>query len=560
MCSPRSAGTTATRGGHPWRAAYWSYLEAKNTFLNLSQQAEGTAGFDYFEHTFRTIRWDAEEQLDTCAEEIGRFLQESGAVVKLELMIAPKKQWQGYKSLFGAIHKIQAEMQRRLLPSVELNHPKVKVGVIVHFVKEWGTPLKDRKNPEETAYLIYHHKRRDDNLTELYALAEFIKNSGSEAIPLLAIDTANRELYCPPEVFGEVYEEAVRVLHRHIDSRKAKPINKTCHVGEDFAYLMTGLRRIYEAIIFLDLRSGDRIGHASALGVDAETWLRQSPTVHLHLIDILDDAVFEWSLLQLHPDDRESSARLTHLQRVIEKYSARIFGEPVLPYVLEAAWRRRSEPCRRGDEKYADPKNIPRWIALQGKLLGHSCKGDEPSADLPGSHSHVRDTHGLISQGATLGLWEMKDHLGVLGEPKDDTERALMEYLYDKRTIRKFIDLDTQDVSTETPNIERIQKILRRTITERGITIESNPTSNWLIGGFERHADVPAVQWQIRHPHTSVTINPDDPTVFSTSIENEYFFVFAALVHGTSNPLSRDEALGRIKRLRDRAMEASFLD
>jgi adenosine deaminase len=549
----------------PLSRAYFSYIQAKNLFLNLAQQQEGTAGFDYFEHKFRVVRWDTEQQQERCAREIGNFLQESGAVLKLELMIAPKQSVEAYKKQINVIKVIKEVMDQRLSESLRLVHKTVKVGVIVHFIKDHGVPLKDREVKSGRAYLIYHHKRRDKNLEELETLVNYLDQGDGAAVgatvPVLAIDTANRELYCPPEVFGELYVKAATDLRRYTSHGRSKAIGKTYHVGEDFAYPMTGLRRVYEAITFLNLRSGDRIGHASALGIDVEQWLYTSPTVSLHLIDILDDAVFEWYLLQQHPDssDLSVSARLATLQRTIELYSAQIYGEPLLPYVLQTAWLRRGTPCRRGSEKYSEEANVPLWVELQGGVLTGTpaTRSDQPA---PGAHGIVPNPHSLIQAGVELKLWTRAKFSQRVELPADTAERVLLEYLYDRRTISKFINLAQVDVSKEGPNVRRVQSILLRILTERGITIESNPTSNWLIGGFERHADVPAVQWQLHNPYTAVTINPDDPTVFSTSIENEYFFVFAALVHGSKSPLTRIEALSRTSNLRARGLDASFLD
>jgi hypothetical protein len=294
------------------------------------------------------------------------------------------------------------------------------------------------------------------------------------------------------------------------------------------------------------------------LGIDAERWLYQTPTVDLHLIDLLDDAVFEWWLLQQSPAflDTDSQARLNQLQRTIERYSSQIFGEAVPPHALETAWRHRGDPCRRNSESYSDAGNIPDWVDAQGAYLARG--GEGSISELPGSHGALPDTHLLPSLRVPAGKGRRKGE--PPSQPHNTAERVLMEYLYDMRTIRKFIQIEPVDVSHQAPNIRRVQSILRNVLTKKGLTIESNPTSNWLIGGFERHADVPAIQWQLYHPEVAMTINPDDPTVFSTSIENEYLFMYSTLVHGAPQPLDQVETLRRISQLRVRAIEASFLD
>lgn len=41
----------------------------------------------------------------------------------------------------------------------------------------------------------------------------------------------------------------------------------TYHTGEDFLDIVDGLRAIDEALLFLQMEKGERLGHAMALGV-----------------------------------------------------------------------------------------------------------------------------------------------------------------------------------------------------------------------------------------------------------------------------------------------------
>ena len=70
-------------------------------------------------------------------------------------------------------------------------------------------------------------------------------------------------------------------------------------------------------------------------------------------------------------------------------------------------------------------------------------------------------------------------------------------------------------------------------IEEKGICIESNPSSNLKIGPFNRYDDLPLLRLKgIKAPRkhrVSVSINTDDRGVFSTSIHNEYSLMAIAL-------------------------------
>lgn len=72
------------------------------------------------------------------------------------------------------------------------------------------------------------------------------------------------------------------------------------------------------------------------------------------------------------------------------------------------------------------------------------------------------------------------------------------------------------------------------------ICIETNPSSNYLIGTFRRYDKHPIIQWynhgltkdlkELENcPQISVSINTDDQGIFATSIENEYAYLALAL-------------------------------
>ena len=69
------------------------------------------------------------------------------------------------------------------------------------------------------------------------------------------------ELFCRPEVFAQAFAR--------LSSFK---IGFTFHVGEDFYDIADGLRAIDEAILFLNLKRGDRLGHCLALGIQPQIY------------------------------------------------------------------------------------------------------------------------------------------------------------------------------------------------------------------------------------------------------------------------------------------------
>ena len=88
--------------------------------------------------------------------------------------------------------------------------------------------------------------------------------------------------------------------------------------------------------------------------------------------------------------------------------------------------------------------------------------------------------------------------------------------------------------------VEAVQMNMMHEVKNRNIAIETNPTSNYLIGTFKRYAKHPITKFYnlgleldneiIRNcPQLSVSINTDDQGIFSTSLENEYALMAIAL-------------------------------
>lgn len=115
----------------------------------------------------------------------------------------------------------------------------------------------------------------------------------------------------------------------------------TFHAGEDFSHLVSGLRTIVEAVIFLDLWPGDRLGHCTAIGISPDLWIRRIGKIcYLPQGEWLDDLVFVWKLI------RESKHEgLQHLvlplESEIAEYSYKVYGKYYLPYLLSKAWEYR---------------------------------------------------------------------------------------------------------------------------------------------------------------------------------------------------------------------------
>ncbi|MDE5758185.1 MAG: hypothetical protein K2H85_06185, partial [Allobaculum sp.] len=123
--------------------------------------------------------------------------------------------------------------------------------LIFHFLK--------RKSTRPNSH-IRDYKTRHDTKKSSIALSKVSSLFKAEEMDA-AMDAASSEFNCRPEVYGQAF----RFL-RHYG------FDATFHAGEDFYDLADGLRAIEEAIRYLQLKPGDRLGHALALGMDADRY------------------------------------------------------------------------------------------------------------------------------------------------------------------------------------------------------------------------------------------------------------------------------------------------
>ena len=124
--------------------------------------------------------------------------------------------------------------------------------------------------------------------------------------------------------------QAAAALLRDRGIEGVPPLRTTVHAGEDFVHLLTGLRRLDEAIRHLGLEEGDRIGHGMALGLDPTTWFERIGRVVQTREERLLDLVWEWNFYaKSHAD--VGSGRLSYLRSNIARLGEGVFNRPVTP-------------------------------------------------------------------------------------------------------------------------------------------------------------------------------------------------------------------------------------
>ena len=113
----------------------------------------------------------------------------------------------------------------------------------------------------------------------------------------------------------------------------------TVHAGEDFQFLVSGMRMMDEAVQFCDHRPYDRIGHGLAPGMDPRTWVAEQWVIYIKAREHLDNLVWlHHYALQLVKARHPFDAVVLLLQEKIEKWSRFIYQQALTPDALYQAW------------------------------------------------------------------------------------------------------------------------------------------------------------------------------------------------------------------------------
>ena len=333
-----------------------------------------------------------------------------------------------------------------------------KIDVVVHFIK--GNSKKNYK------------KQLDKILKDRHQL-------GNSPFRLVGLDAAGSEFKSRPEDFGHVFRYAKLMNIERV----------TFHAGEDFYDIADGLRTMDEAVFFLQLSRGDRLGHGLALGLDAPAFYEsRHATVAIPKLVLLDNLVWLY-------------------------FKAQQFNITIAPSVLyfiqENCFDLYHELYHIDDFDFFHYWNSMLRRSDAEDLTHHEMTLWEKSAEC--SHDQCKVAKKDTKAGNILiRYWELK---------RDGQES----------NCRCKFPIGYASLIT------RIQKAMQADLAERGIAIECNPSSNLKIGRFSRYEEHPIFRFYPPDKNGSeslclpVSVNTDDRGVFSTSLTNEFSLLALAM-------------------------------
>lgn len=385
---------------------------------------------------------------------------------------------------------------------------------ILHFIKGADKVL----NSYSASVYSRSFSLRERVKQQTFAINEVRKSVHSLRDRVVGIDAAGAEIGCRPEIFATAY----RYLKNYTYNSKFQYLTDdifyrlgfTYHVGEDFLDLVDGLRAIDEAILFLNLSDGDRIGHGLALGVDPQMYYNsRNMRIIMTNQDFLDNV--SWMLAMIpQTGGKESSKIISKLENWFYKYYHKIYNNSanITPYLYHQAWK------LRGDDPKHYSKPNPNNERFEPKFTNFWSKS---------------------------GINENPD-LDV--ERKDDIIAIYRDYHYNHSVKENGAEMCEEEICIDyIEAVRAIQRLICKKIAEKHIIVEVNPTSNILIGDHKRYDKHPLVKLfnssltgpneQIDSSHQiHITIGTDDRGVFATSLEME--FSLMALAMGKSKDIN----------------------
>lgn len=478
---------------------FYAYLVLKQSVRNEIIQTNQTVGFENF-HIY-TKRKNIYKNVERMVETAVFGSVNKGNIRCLEMRVTPEEK--------AASNAIWIQRMDEIIQRRKEAFPEFEYYYVFHFSKSQEEELGDWDHFDGRRCRHYEKRWKLEQIANEIAL--FRENYRAQASRVLGIDACAQEIGCRPEVFATVF----RFLANHTvedipGTEKICQLRMTYHVGEDFLDVVDGLRAVDEAILFLNLRCGDRIGHGTVLGLDAVKWYQfKENTIVLKQQDYLDNVVWLYHKLTEYKIEGAENLR-EWLRQEFRLYFMEIYLH-----------------TRRGNREL--------YFDINTYYEAWKLRGDDPELYI---------TNQFDKEGVFYGReWLINRKFPEKPHNRKRKEVVNLYWLYHydwdvrkngKKSIQKYVP------PFYVEGVAAVQKAMGRNFASKGIGIEANPSSNFAISTMTKYSEHPVVRlynkdltWdaeQIREcPQVNVSINTDDKGVFHTSLENEYALMACAM-------------------------------
>jgi hypothetical protein len=439
---------------------------------------------------------------------------------------------------------------------------------VLHFFKKSDKNFqKNNGKPQSFDDVISSiSKNRDSDVREqtekqAKAIVHLREQHPEFAKVVRGIDAASSELATRPEAFAQAFRFLKNHQLRENNSEiKGSVVNNrlrlTFHAGEDFFDIVDGIRYIDESVFFLNMENGDRIGHAIALGIDAQKYyaLKKNKII-LTKHTLIDNLA--WLLSKVRKFGLGK-----HINEVyrLETIFKSFFSEIYLNSCTDSSFQH---------------------IHYQQFFDAWKLRGDNPMVYFKYFDEYHKtmslgdyfDSRKFITYWDRCGLNQFHPKFSSLRR-RTEIAKLYHEYHYNPNVKNKGFEMTQFEITPEYIQlVHDVQFHMMHYIASLNIGIETNPTSNFLIGPIEKYAEHPISKWynlglESNHekiqksPQLSVSINTDDSGIFSTSLENEYALLAVALekeVDENGKPLYKSAMIyDWLDRIREMGIQQSF--
>lgn len=385
--------------------------------------------------------------------------------INLEIRITPKGFSKKFESIINAYKQLTNPTDSK---TSEINADKFNISVVCHFIKLEEDSYYGKKtyvNIERYAKTkAFTEKNMKDLLGEISSLFNNLIDIKDD-IPeyFVGIDAAGNEMYSPPESFAYYFR-----LFRNRLKEYDKKIGITFHAGEDFVHLISGIRYIYETYEFLDYQSGDRIGHANALGLDSKVWREKlNNTIRMKQGEWLDNLMF--FAIKTKTTDQKVLDEIKELWEDIYPIFSILKIEEILDIGFIAYSFRKY--------KYDEIANNEIFLNIDK---------DKKEVALKIYYMYLYETYDTYDEYKEVELEEKFDHY-----------------------------------------TSSLQKMVLREMAHRDIIIESMISSNVRICYYDRYKEHHITKWlDKKHNIPLITLASDDPGIFNNNIFVEYSHLY----------------------------------
>ena len=491
----------------------WIYLLIQNEYLTLLVQRDDFFGFDQFQkYTMTELREETEKSY------LSRFKNAHGAGVYsqvryLEGRFAPK-------SDFAKMERLILTMLRGYWEYLDIHisldwmHPKpLTISQVLDNLEQ-----ADPGGKCAQLALVPHFIKKKPKAEEVYPYASLFKDLKNQTAILMdmlryeprlsrwirGVDAAANEMHTPPELFGPLF----RVLGQ------SGIAHFTYHVGEDFPHLISGIRSIDDALRFLPLRNGDRLGHCTAIGITPYIWKRSLPSsLSMAKEARLLDLVFIWrelrslpKLLRYANDAAIEAVRLAH-----EVFS---LEEEISITTLDQVF------------------DLQGVLAESEGLLGELDGPLKPKSLWLEEYERAREKVKAACMKRPLELYKQWLTDDNVRKERSEYIGVALEYLPDEALVA-------------------LQQAVMAKVADRNIAIECPPTSNTRISQYRDVSEHHIFRWMSLSGEViegdvsmSICLGSDDPGIFAADLKSEFYHLFVVLTRKFG--LSSAEALKKV--------------